>query len=144
MRFPSVFKRTQGVSSADADPNSPGIMPGLQDNVMCARFIDASGRSINRLAIGYHNDQGSGTLTVSVYLWDNASSYWYKTEAPLTLTHGLITYAHAVVLVAVPQTTNAHFQADGSLQAYLRTDVTGAVAGSVHTIAWGPDMAGTP
>jgi hypothetical protein len=110
-------------------------------NVTTAKQVSAHGTPARRLCFAWTGPAGQASLPVTIYMWEESSSTWFKV-GPITALNGVLSYADIPALMDYnPTPSNPTRQGPGALELAIVADSTGAAAGD-YTFVAGVDLSG--
>lgn len=108
MKFPTAFTRYVGECPKDAtrlgDDKVPTGRP-TGGNHTAMRLANINGWPVQRIVVGYQGPDGAPPVPATVYMHDDSTGSWFRTDRRRDLEPGTFTYFDLPVLTDNPNVT---------------------------------------
>ena len=144
MHFPNTFKRRVGCSSSDLAELGSDKIPTdqptkLESNQLQLRTANISGYPIQRIVVGLIGPDGPAPKA-SVYLYEDSTLNWFKTDDMKSLTNQQFVYFDIPVLA---DNANISHKNVGSLEVCIVVEKPENAVDGVYTFVVGGDVSNT-
>lgn len=137
MRFGKKFVRRVGGTTSDpvlGSDSPPAGIPASGDNQFDWKVSNVHGFPIQRLVVGYAGPGGAAALVATLYVWDDLSLNWFKSEA-VTVQPGALTWFDCPTLGDSSNGTSA-----GAINVALVVAAAGGDPAGLYTFSLGADL----